>query len=100
MEKAVPAFWYSIILEVWSFYLSEVLGVQVFETPKKKQAFYNRNSDFYVRLRIRGLETLVFRKILRTYLMDDPIFHNQVLEHALAKRSWSYSRCWLKIWWA
>ena len=39
MEKAVPAFWYSIILEVWSFYLSEVLGVQVFETPKKNKRF-------------------------------------------------------------
>ena len=25
-----------------------------------------------VRVRIRGLEMLVFRKILRTYLMDDP----------------------------
>ena len=27
----------------------------------------------HVRVRIRGLEMLVFRKILRTYLMDDPI---------------------------
>ena len=26
----------------------------------------------HVRVRIRGLEILVFRKILRTYLMDDP----------------------------
>ena len=26
----------------------------------------------HVRVRIRGLETLVFRKILRMYLMDDP----------------------------
>ena len=26
-----------------------------------------------VRVRIRGLEMLVFRKILRTYLMDDPL---------------------------
>ena len=26
----------------------------------------------HVRVRIRGLEMLVFRKILRTYLMDDP----------------------------
>ena len=25
-----------------------------------------------VRVRIRGLEMLVFRKILRTYLIDDP----------------------------
>ena len=25
-----------------------------------------------VRVRIRGLEMLVFQKILRTYLMDDP----------------------------
>ena len=25
-----------------------------------------------VRVRIRGLEMLVFRRILRTYLMDDP----------------------------
>ena len=25
-----------------------------------------------VRVRIRGLEILLFRKILRTYLMDDP----------------------------
>ena len=25
-----------------------------------------------VRVRIRGLEMLVFRKMLRTYLMDDP----------------------------
>ena len=27
----------------------------------------------HVRLRIRGLEMSVFRKILRTYLMDDPL---------------------------
>ena len=27
----------------------------------------------HVRVRIRGLEMLVFRKILRTYLVDDPI---------------------------
>ena len=30
---------------------------------------------WYVRVRIRGLEMLVFRKILRAYLMDDPIFN-------------------------
>ena len=29
----------------------------------------------YVRVRIRGLELLVFRKILRTYLMNDPLRH-------------------------
>ena len=27
----------------------------------------------YVRVRIRGLEKLVFREILRMYLMDDPL---------------------------
>ena len=27
----------------------------------------------HVRVRIRGLEMLVFRKTLRTYLMDDPL---------------------------
>ena len=27
----------------------------------------------HVRVRIRGLEMLVFRKILRTYLMDGPL---------------------------
>ena len=26
-----------------------------------------------IRVRIRGLEMLVFRNILRTYLMDDPL---------------------------
>ena len=28
----------------------------------------------HVRVRIRGLETLVFRKILHTYLMSDPLY--------------------------
>ena len=28
--------------------------------------------DFHIRVRIRELEMLVFRKMLRTYLMDDP----------------------------
>ena len=30
----------------------------------------------HVRVRIRGLEMLVLRKILRTYLMDDPLPEN------------------------
>ena len=29
-------------------------------------------STKYVRVRIRGFEMLVFQKILRTYLMDNP----------------------------
>ena len=29
-----------------------------------------------IRVRIRGLEMLVFRKILRTYLMDGPFYEN------------------------
>ena len=33
---------------------------------------YAKFSEKLVRVRIRGLEMLVFRKILRTYLMDDP----------------------------
>ena len=32
-----------------------------------------------IHTRIRGLEMLVFRKILRTYLMDDP-FHKKCLK--------------------
>ena len=32
----------------------------------------NISNPLYVRVRIRGLEMLVFRKILRTYLMDGP----------------------------
>ena len=31
--------------------------------------------DAHVRVRFRGLEMLVFRKILRTYLMNDPIYY-------------------------
>ena len=31
------------------------------------------NLAFHVRVRIRGLKMLAFRKILRTYLMDGPI---------------------------
>ena len=31
-----------------------------------------------VRVRVRGLERLVFRKILRTYLMDDPFILNSL----------------------
>ena len=31
----------------------------------------------HVRVRIRGLEMLVFREILRTYLMDDPFRGSQ-----------------------
>ena len=38
-----------------------------FEIARVKQG------TWYVRLRIRGLDMLVFRKILRTYLMDDPL---------------------------
>ena len=33
---------------------------------------FSRKIKNYVRVRIRGLEMLVFWKILRTYLMDDP----------------------------
>ena len=36
--------------------------------PKSKEFSVN------LRVRIRGLEMLVFRKILRVYLMDDPIY--------------------------
>ena len=32
----------------------------------------------HVRVRIKGLEMLVFRKILRTYLMDDPLMFDRV----------------------
>ena len=31
--------------------------------------------DAHVRVRFRGLEMLVFRKILRTHLMDDPMYY-------------------------
>ena len=35
----------------------------------------------HVRVRIKGLEMLVFRDILRTYLMDDPLFYiNRTLQ--------------------
>ena len=34
----------------------------------------------HVRVRIRGLEMLVFRKILRTYLMDEPFGKILLLE--------------------
>ena len=37
-----------------------------------------------VSVRIRGLEMLVFRKILRTYLMDSPL---EILEIVLKRRS-------------
>ena len=39
--------------------------LKIFEIARVKQG------TWYVRLRIRGLDMLVFRKILRTYLMDD-----------------------------
>ena len=34
---------------------------------------YVKFSENYTNVRIRELEMLVFRKILRTYLMDDPL---------------------------
>ena len=36
---------------------------------------------FHVRVRIRGLEMLIFRKILRTYFMDDPFIVKIVFCH-------------------
>ena len=51
-----------------------------------------------VRVRIRGLEMLVFRNILRTYLMDDPYanykMQNQIFQssaklmHKIKKQIW------------
>ena len=38
-----------------------------------------RKTNAHVRVRIRGLEMLVFLKILRTYLMDGPNFLLYVL---------------------
>ena len=38
-------------------------------------------------MRIRGLEMLVFRKILRTYLLDDPLTYLQILVGHILKPS-------------
>ena len=40
-------------------------------------SMYTKSS--YVRVRIRGLEMLVFRKILRTYLMHGPFHQSKLL---------------------
>ena len=39
-----------------------------------------------VRVRIRGLEMLVFREILRTYLMDDP-YGNYKMQNRILQSS-------------
>ena len=41
----------------------------------------------HVRARIRGSEMLVFRKILRTYLMDEPIGISELIYSALHYRN-------------
>ena len=44
-----------------------------------------------VRVRIRGLEMLVFRKILRTYLMDDP-YANYKMQNRIFQSSAKFMR--------
>ena len=44
-----------------------------------------------VRVRIRGLEMLVFRKILRTYLMDEP-YANYKMQNRIFQSSAKFMR--------
>ena len=44
-----------------------------------------------VRVRIRGLEMLVFRKILRTYLMDD-LYANYKMQNRIFQSSAKFMR--------
>ena len=44
-----------------------------------------------VRVRIRGLEMLVFRKILRTHLMDDP-YANYKMQNRIFESSAKFMR--------
>ena len=44
-----------------------------------------------VRVRIRGLEMLVFRNILRTYLMDDP-YANYKMQNRIFQSSAKFMR--------
>ena len=60
--------------------LVNVLFVEVQGHPSSTCAKLSEKLTFLtpwyapVRMCIRGLEMLVFRKVLRTYLMDDPFF--------------------------
>ena len=40
-----------------------------------QQNAWGPSIKYRVHVRIRGFETLLFRKILRTYLMDDPLLY-------------------------
>ena len=44
-----------------------------------------------VRVRIRGLEMLIFRKILRTYLMDD-LYANYKMQNPIFQSSAKFKR--------
>ena len=59
------------IESILRFYLVAILGV----IHKYVRKFFRKTniSNPYVRVRIRGLEMLVFRKILLTYLMDGSV---------------------------
>ena len=50
-----------------------------------------RSTSTKVRVRIGGLEMLVFRKILRTYLMDDP-YANYKMQNRIFQSSAKFMR--------